>query len=340
VQMVPIPATYQGRQPSWGRGVAESLPLSLAVLLSCLGEAGSDDGSGGVGALELHEQFAEEVISRLDPSLPLNLEWNVVQSWVDEHTLGELSPTVRCVQRIREFERLLDAALEIADESRPRHVRMDLWQNWNIEALVDLCILAGAPRPKFLTRFADYLLDLKFKLYCLLEVDVPIYAAAVARWGLNSDDPGSTPQGFVARLSEEVTLVIKSRAIWESVMNAVYWYETGRDAPTKKVEDELGVTYNSKTAKFFPWVAEQQMWSSLATFEPLVANLEKLRMAEVHRLSRVRANFTNLVMQPIDECIALLNCVLRYVFDHLVAAIALRQVATYDAYAGTSITIE
>jgi hypothetical protein len=173
-----------------------------------------------------------------------------------------------------------------------------MWGHWDIETLVSLCVAAGNPQPHLLGRFVDHLLDLKFKLYCLLEVDVPAYAAAIHRWGLQADDVSATPQGFIARLSEEVTLVIKSRAVWESVMNAVRLYATGRTAPTEKVTDEWGVTFRSKTARFFPWVQDDKAWASLATFQPLVDALEQLRTPEVHLLSRVRADFTKLQLRP------------------------------------------
>lgn len=340
VYVVPLPSPYQDGPATWGGSPAESRPLSFAVLANCLGETSAASEAPRNGAAwDLHEQFAEDVICRLDSASPLALEWNVAQSWIDQHTLGELGAATRCIQRIREFERLLDAALDKGDASRSRFVNADLWRQWDAETLVSLCIAAKDPQPELLVRFVDHLLDLKFKLYCLLEVDVPAYAAAIRKWGLQPDDLGSTPQGFVTRLSEEVTLVIKSRAIWESVMNAVYWYATGRDAPTVKVTDEWGVTFRSKTDKFFPWVADEPSWSSLGTFKPLVEALDHLRMSEVHRLSRVRADFTNLVLRPIDRCVELLNCILRYVFDHLVTVIALRDVASYDASAGSNITV-
>src|ERR1035441_9427764 len=74
-----------------------------------------------------------------------------------------------------------------------------------------------------LQRFIDHFLDLKFKLYMLAEVDVPTYASSKEMWGLNRDRPRDTPHGFTTQLSEEVTLIVKSRAIWESIMNLVYW---------------------------------------------------------------------------------------------------------------------
>lgn len=281
----------------------------------------------------------QELICPLDAAAPLSLDWYTVQSWIDQHTLGRPGTLASCIRRVREFEGLLRAALAEGDPSRRRHVTPDLWGRWDIETLVSLCAAARDPRPELPRRFADHLLDLKFKLYCLLEVDVPAYAAAIRTWGFQADDVASTPQGFAARLSEEVTLIIKSRAVWESVMNAVYWYATGRQTPTVTVTEAGGEKFKSKTAMFFRWVIGQPEWASLSTFKPLVDDLEHLRTPEVHKLSRVRADFTNLVLRPIDRCIELLRSVLRYVFDHIAAVIALRRGASYDASARSGITM-
>jgi hypothetical protein len=131
----------------------------------------------------------------------------------------------------------------------------------------------------------------------------------------------------------------KSRAIWESIMNLVYWYVTGKDIPGVQVADEDGVSYKSKQKKFFPWLAEQPLWTSLETFEPLVSRLDQLRTSEVHKFSRVRSNFTRITLEPIEQCVELVNAVLMYILDHFVAAIALGCSATYDVTNNTSITL-
>ena len=337
---VAMPFPYRDHAVTWGGSLADSRPLALALLASCLGEGSvPDDRWEAATSWRLHEQFAAEVICPLDAAAPLSLDWYTVQSWIDQHTLGEPGPLASCIRRVREFEELLRAALAEDDLSRPRHVDPGLWGQWDIEMLVSLCAAAQEPQPEFLGRFADHLLDLKFKLYCLLEVDVPAYAAAIRSWGFQSDDVASTPQGFAARLSEEVTLIIKSRAVWESVMDAVYCYATGRQIRTVAMTGADGEKFRSKTARFFTWVADQPQWASLGTFKPLVDALDQLRTPEVHKLSRARADFTNLVMRPTDRCVELLSRVLHYVFNHIVAVIALGREPSYDAFAKSGVAM-
>ena len=335
-----MPFPYRGQAVAWGGSRPAALPLALALLAACLGEdATADDCWGCTTSWRLHEQFAEDVIAPQDAATPLELDWHAVQSWIDQHTLGKPGPLADCITRIRGFEALLRAALAQDDPSRSRHIDPGVWGEWDIEGLVSLCAARRDLPPGTLRPFADHLLDLKFKLYCLLEVDVPAYAAAIRGWGLEPSDVAATPQGFAARLSEEVTLIIKSRAVWESVMNAVCWYATGRRARTVKQTAASGASFASKTGKFFPWVATQPQWASLATFEPLVTALDNLRTPEVHDLSRARADFTGLVLRPIGQCVELLQCVLRYVFAHITAVIALGRAPRYDAPAGTGVTM-
>ena len=340
VQEIATPLPYRGQAVAWGVSRPGSLPLALALLAACLGEdATAGDQWEATTSWRLHEQFAADIITPLAAGAPLALEWYAVQSWVDQHTAGEPGPLTGCITRIRDFEALLRAALAEDDMSRPRHVTPALWGEWDIEMLVSLCAARRDPPPATLRPFADHLLDLKFKLYCLLEVDLPAYAAAIRGWGLQPGDVSATPQGFAARLSEEVTLIIKSRAVWESVMNAVCWYATGRQARTVKATAASGASFASKTRAFFPWVATQPQWASLATFKPLVTALDQLRTPEVHSFSRVRADFTHQVLRPVGQCVELLQLVLRYVFNHITAVIALGRSPCYDAAAGTSVTM-
>ena len=185
LQEIAVPFPYRGQAAAWGGTRAGSLPLALALLAACLGEdATADDRWEDTASWRLHEQFAGDIIRSLDASAPLALEWYAVQSWIDQHTLGEPGPLTGCITRIRDFE-ALRAALAEDDLSRPRHADPGLWGQWDIEMLVSLCVARCEPLPGTLRPFADHLLDLKFKLYCLLEVDLPAYAAAIRRWGSN-----------------------------------------------------------------------------------------------------------------------------------------------------------
>jgi hypothetical protein len=120
---IATPFPYRGQAVTWGGSRAGSLPLALAVLAACLGEdATADDCWAATTSWRLHEQFAEDIIRPMDAVAPLELEWYTVQSWIDQHTLGEPGPLTGCIRRIRGFEVLLRAALAEDDLARPRHV--------------------------------------------------------------------------------------------------------------------------------------------------------------------------------------------------------------------------
>lgn len=346
VAQITIPDTCKPGPFKWGGSVADAEPLSVALLTDCLRVAGTiPDGPVSAGdsiqdvVARLQQRFSEEFACPADPAAIFSIDWLAVLTWLDDQVHGSPGMLTVFFKRIRDFESLLRAAFDDGAQSRKHRVSREIWETWNIEAFAELCLINGQLNGKLLRRFIDHFLDLKFKLYMLAEVDVPTYAAAKETWGLNRDRPGDTPHGFATQLSEEVTLIVKSRAIWESLMNLVYWYATGKEISGVQVVDEDGVSYKSKQKRFFPWVAEQPLWASLATFEPLVSKLDQLRTSEVHKYSRVRSNFTRMTLDPIEQCVELVNTVLMYILDQFVAAIALRCPAAYDATKKTQITL-
>ena len=346
IGQITIPDMYASESFKWGGSLGDAEPLAVVLLTDCLGLAATsseDPVSAGDSSQDfvsrLHQKFAEEFICPADPDETFSIDWLEVLAWLDDHVHGEPGTPAVFFNRIRDFEGLLRAAFDDGGQLRKHRVSREIWETWNIEAFAELCLTNGQLSGKRLQRFIDHFLDLKFKLYMLAEVDVPTYANAKEMWGLNRDRPGDTPHGFTTQLSEEVTLIVKSRAIWESIMNLVYWYVTGSEIAGVQAVDEDGVSYKSKQKKFFPWVAAQPLWTSLATFEPLVGKLDQLRTSEIHRLSRVRSNFTRMTLEPIEQCVELVNTVLMYIPDQFVAAIALRCSATYDVTKKTPITL-
>jgi hypothetical protein len=343
---VAIPDRYSAAHFKWGCSSEEAEPLAAVLLADCLrlAHTGSDHPaaekySGQDLVVRLQNKFAEEFVCAANLNTKFSIDWLEVLAWLDDQIHGEVGPLEGYFRRIRDFESILRAAFDDGGDSRSHRIARDIWDVWNIDAFAELCLSSGQLSGRRLQRFINHFLDLKFKLYMLAEVDVPTYAKAKEMWGLDRSRPGDTPHGFATQLSEEVTLIVKSRAIWESIMNLVYWYATGKEIPGVRVVDEDGVSYKSKQKKFFPWVAKQPLWSSLGTFEPLVSRLDQLRTSEVHKFSRVRSNFTQTTLEPIDQCTELVNTVLTYILDQFVAAIALRCFARYDVTNGTSITL-
>jgi len=302
LQDIGIPEAYEGQSFKWGGTLAESLPLAHAILSSCISTAyGYEDGQAGSA---LSAEFAENVICALNPQHSLSIEWFEVQSWID----ARLNKDKRCIAgslyRTRELERLLRAALnERSNESSFHSVSPAIWARWNLEGLLSTCHIKQLVEGTHFFRFADHLMDLKFKLYCLLEVDIPLYADGIQKWHLNPDDLESTPQGFACRLSQEVTIIVKSRAIWQSVMSIVYAYAGVTEPNPKTVEGLDGDQHKSEKEAFFSWVAGVPIWSSLETFRPIVQALDDLRTPEIHKLSRTRGDFTKQVLAPIDRCL-------------------------------------
>ena len=346
ISEIAVPDEYAASPFKWGGTTQEAEPLAAVLLTDCLrlAKAGSDELDSARYSNEdsvstLCQEFAERFVCSANPDATYSLDWLEVLAWLDDKIHGELGTLADFFRRIRDFESMLLAAFDDGGHLRKHRVGRDIWEMWNIAAFAELCLSNGHLKGKRLRRFVDHFLDLKFKLYMLAEVDVPTYASAKEMWGLDRSRPIDTPHGVATQLSEGVTLIVKSRAIWESIMNLVYWYVTGKDLTGVPAVDEDGVSYKSKQKKFFPWLTKQPLWISLETFEPLVDRLDQLRTSEIHRFSRVRSNFTQMTLEPIEQCVELVNTVLMYVLAQFVAAIALQCSVTYDAGSTTSITL-
>ena len=346
INQLAIPEKYADVSFKWGCSAEEAEPLAAVLLADCLrlAQVGSDGlasagYSDGDFVSRLQQKFSQKFICPASPDVTFSIEWFEILAWLDDQIYGELGTLADFFKGIRDFESMLRAAFDDGGDLRKHRVSREIWEIWNIEAFAELCFSNGQLSGKRLQRFVNHFLDLKFKLYMLAEVDVPTYASAKEMWHLDRSRPSDTPHGFATQLSEEVTLIVKSRAIWESIMNIVYWYVTGKEITGVSAVDEDGMSYKSKQKKFFPWLANQPLWTSLGTFEPLVNRLDRLRTSEVHKFSRVRSNFIRMTLEPIDQCVELVNTVLMYVLDQFVAAIALQCSATYDVTKKTSITL-
>jgi hypothetical protein len=130
-------------------------------------------------------------------------------------------------------------------------------------------------------------MDIKVQLYLVVEIDLGLYNELIYRRFLVENIDANPYLGLI-RLSIDQSVVVKSRILWERIMNFVYYLETGEDLETKKSKKQ------SKKAEFFEYTREsaENKWSYLADYEPYVNWFdEKLRTPEVHKGSTLRGHF-------------------------------------------------
>jgi hypothetical protein len=341
-QALKVPPQYQGSQFTWGSGSSGGQALALAVLANCLGEDHCLAEGLPTMAAALHDRFATDVVAHCDPAEPLNLQWDQVLRWLDQHLNGgKPGALIRLCEGVDRFEGVISQALGRGPyDERRRYVDPDLWSRWNLSDFLHTAIAKRTFPLENLPRVMGSLMDVKFKLYCLFEVDLPTYAIAIEHYGLNETDTAATPHGLAIRLSSEATMIVKVRSIWESVMNAVFAAEGLKRPPNIKAVDPNGFSFGSKSRAFFKYVAARPQWSGLAGFRPLVESLEDDRTPEVHLLSQLRGDFVEGEYRPLRRILDPLNSMLFYVWDHLSAVVFFDVGPTYDVAAGTGVHID
>jgi hypothetical protein len=333
---------YEGTPFSWGSSTRGERALALAVLVNCLGEEDRLAAGSPTVSAALHHDFADEVVGRLAASEPFDLPWVDVMRWLDLHlNRGEPGVLTRLSVVVPRFEAALLKALDLrVGDERRRYMDPGLWSEWNLDEFFHTAIAKRTFRIENLPRLIGCLMDVKFKLYCLLEVDLPAYAVATDYYGINEADPAASPHGLAIRLSSEATIIVKVRSIWESVMNAVFAAEGVRRPPSEKAIDPDGFTYRSKSKAFFKFVADRPQWSGLASFQTLIADLDNDRTPEVHLLSQLRGDFVAGQYRPLLRTLNPLNGMLHYVWDHLAALVFFDVGPIYDVTTGAGMHID
>lgn len=275
-----------------------------------------------------HIALADQIIRPLLSDTTPVVQWDAVQKWVDRVEIGRTGSIAATYERVVSHETALHEALT----GIPQLDGPPPWELWDVGGLYTACVATmEQSRRSRLPRFIEYILDLKFKLCCILGIDIPRFWELAKANAFDSKTPHYTPYANLASLSTRTTVIIKSRSAWETLMNAVYYLEEGKELRTSN-------KYRSKKAVFFKWVDSVAAWQALKSFSPIVQDFDaKLRTPEVHSDSRLRSGLLSLA-DPTPETI-LLNTVLHYAWDHFTGALVFERVVEYDAAAGTGLTI-
>jgi hypothetical protein len=224
------------------------------------------------GLAQFESLLADKIGRSLRRSSAVDLDWYRCVALLEKTIPDVPIGLVHILEGIRRFEaQLADAASAlppgIADPTR----------GWDIESMVCVTLSRRRYDPARAPRLAYDLMDLKFKLFCIACVDLPIYVAQLRVTGADK------PAGRIVGLSFDSLLGFKLRALWETVMNLTYHLETGMDA------DDWG---RNKSKRWWEWIRKQPQWRSLAKFRRTLELYEGLvRTPEAHKSSRMRSLF-------------------------------------------------
>jgi hypothetical protein len=197
---------HKGVAFGWGSSNDGARSLASSILDSCMGDLVVDPKAPE----DLVLAFTRDIISRQAPDKPFYLPWLDVHRWLSEAGIPEAADLVALVEKVERVEGQINEAVA-SKAGQDLFVDPQLWREWALRTLLGVVIAKRRCQPNRLPHFIDQLLDVKFKLYCVLEVDLPAYAAAIQAAGLSESDPSSTPQGHLTRLSSEATVAVKTR---------------------------------------------------------------------------------------------------------------------------------
>jgi hypothetical protein len=181
-------------------------------------------------------------------------------------------------QDVEVFEGLLDSALDYwaaPDRLNHWHWRLPLRQ-----LVLDYRVSGVFPEER-LSKFVDYLMDLKLQIYFVQTSWVQLVNWVPPPSGVGPTILGETRRAFLARMALDQALIGQVRIVWERLFNAVYYVEVGHDLDAKR----------SKKARFFRAIRNIPRWQPLLQAEALLEDYDnRFRTPEFHRSSNIRAN--------------------------------------------------
>ncbi len=220
---------------------------------------------------------------------------------------------------IDEFEKGLREALQYKYRNEPQIVRESLVREsfvrvWNIDEFYALYLEKGIYPQERVNKLIYQLFDIKIEIFYIMELDVGLYNHLVYGAGFDKNKIDNLPYIILRKLSLDQTLIVKSRILWERVMNFIYYLETGKDLEGR-----------SKKTRFFRLIKNTK-WSYLERYKDYIEWFDdKLRTPEVHKGSFLRRLFQTGVTRYDQEMLKLLNIVSNAVWKNLLQIIQGRQ---------------
>ena len=168
------------------------------------------------------------------------------------------------------------------------------------------------PHDRF-ERLVHYLFDFKIQLFFILEVDIGLYNHLVYNQGYDHTSIGENPYILLKMLCLDQSVILKSRILWERVMNFVYFLETGIE-----LESKAG---KSKKGAFFKFVQDSE-WSFLCRYRDYIDWFDdKLRTPETHKSSTLRRHFQKGGQPPSEKVMAFLNIVMNVFWENMLTVV-------------------
>lgn len=163
---------------------------------------------------------------------------------------------------LEDFEAFLAAARREKYAAYPKEMEDVIFNShplakWDLLTLFDQYAKSRVYPLERLRRLVYYLMDVKLQLYFLMEVDLGLNNILVYDRGYDNKVPRAKPHIFLTRLSLDQSFILKSRILWERLMNLLYYIETGEE-----LENRVSGR-KSKRKVFFKRMLDEERWRFL-----------------------------------------------------------------------------
>ncbi len=186
------------------------------------------------------------------------------------------------IKRIEDFERKLLEALKYKYRNDPPLIKNSMITNniilrMKIVEFYDVYSYWQLPQDR-LKNLVYMLFDIKIQMYFIQEVDMGLYNREIYKYCQGKGAIEKNPFFLLKKSSFDQNLIIKSRILWERVMNFIYYFNNGKNLEVKK----------SKKTKFFISI-KNTPWAYLEELEEFIKEYDdKYRTPEVHKGSTLR----------------------------------------------------
>lgn len=216
---------------------------------------------------------------------------------------------------INQFEDKLLEALEFKYANDRQEVKTTLIEysfvkTMNIREFYTLYIEKGFyPRERIET-LVYKLFDIKIQMFYILELDLGLYNRLIYDLGFDNNNINNFPYVALKKLSLDQTLIVKSRILWERIMNFIYYLETGEDLEGK-----------SKKTKFFKFIKDKK-WSYLEDYKDYIEWFDDtLRTPEVHKGSILRKYFQTEIISQDNKILGIIGIASNAIWANLLEII-------------------
>jgi hypothetical protein len=231
---------------------------------------------------------------------------------------------------ISKFDSIIQAAVEsdhsdipadVPKEAKKIVVDSDPALSWNINEFIDAWHKGKLYPVERLDRAVLNMMDIKLQLY-YLRSDLSIYNLLIKK-GYDHKAPDKTPALFLRWLSLNQSQIVKSRILWERIMNLIFWIETGV---------VLGDLKKAKN-RFFQFVKSENRWTFLEPYEKLIEDYDaNYRTPEVHKASVLRNAITRDKEINLNELISLSNAALNVIYENMISIISGGKAYAFSKY--------